>query len=93
MCTNGSNGNVDLLEFLHEKGCPWDEDTCSEAAEYGHLECLKYAHENGCPWDQWTCRQAARNGHLECLKYAHENGCPWMNTLVLKLPKMVTSSV
>ena len=72
------NGNVDLLEFLHEKGCPWDEDTCSEAAEYGHLECLKYAHENGCPWDQWTCRQAAENGHLECLKYAHENGCPWI---------------
>ena len=76
------NGNVDLLEFLHEKGCPWDWSTCSSAAKNGHLECLKYAHENGCPWDQWpwdqwTCRQAAENGHLECLKYLHEKGCPW----------------
>ena len=35
------NGNVELLEFLHEKGCPWDEDTCYKAAENGHLECLK----------------------------------------------------
>ena len=43
------NGNIELLEFLHEKGCPWDEDTCSEAAKNGHIECLKYAHENGCP--------------------------------------------
>ena len=39
------NGNVELLEFLHEKGCPWDEDTCSKAVRNGHLECLKYAHE------------------------------------------------
>ena len=22
---------------LHEKGCPWDEDTCSSAADGGHL--------------------------------------------------------
>ena len=38
------NGNVELLEFLHEKGCPWDEDTCSKAVRNCHLECLKYAH-------------------------------------------------
>ena len=42
-------GNLELLKILHEKGCPWDEETCSKAAEKGHLECLKYAHENGCP--------------------------------------------
>ena len=43
------NGNFDLLQFLHEKGCPWDKRTCSWAVKNGHLECLKYAHENGCP--------------------------------------------
>ena len=45
------NGNLELLEFLHENGCPWDEWTCFGAAKNGHLECLKYAHENGCPWN------------------------------------------
>ena len=71
------NGNLELLQFLRGKGCPWDEETCSYAALNGHFECLKYAHENGCPWDEKTFRNAAENGHLECLKYARENGCSW----------------
>ena len=71
------NGNLELLKFLHEKGCPWNEETCWSAASNDHLECLKYAHENGCPWDEETCKAAAKYRRLECLKYAHENGCPW----------------
>ena len=43
------NGNLELLQFLHENGCPWNERTCSEAARNDHFECLKYEHENGCP--------------------------------------------
>ena len=47
----GMKGLVDMLPFLgslgsrvyaHENECPWDEKTCSLAAENGHLECLKY---------------------------------------------------
>ena len=49
-CTEmARKGDLELLQFLHEKGCPWDTLTCSWAAEYGHLECLRYAVENGCP--------------------------------------------
>ena len=76
-----------MLKFLHENGCPWDEDTCSFAARNVRLECLKYAHEHGCPWDRIWNRSthsyhsasywAAESGHLECLKYLHENECPW----------------
>jgi len=32
-----------------EHHCPWNEETCSRAAEYGHLEVLKWAIEHGCP--------------------------------------------
>ena len=49
-------GNLELLQFLHEIGCPWNEDTCSYAVYNGHLECLKYAHENGCRWDESTLK-------------------------------------
>ena len=31
-------GNVELLKFLRENGCPWDRFTCYKAAENGHLE-------------------------------------------------------
>ena len=72
-----SFGLLKELKQAYENGCPWDERTCSGAAENGHLECLKYAHENGCPWNASTCAYAAGYGQLECLKYAHENGCPW----------------
>jgi uncharacterized protein YabN with tetrapyrrole methylase and pyrophosphatase domain len=66
-----------MLRYAHERGCPWDEYTCSEAAGRGHLEVLRYAHEHGCPWDERTCEEAVGGGHLEVLRYAHEHGCPW----------------
>ena len=71
------SGNLVLLQYLHEKGCPWNEKTCSGAARIGHLECLKYLHEKGCPWNERTCWAAARGGHFDILKYLHEKGCPW----------------
>jgi Ankyrin repeats (3 copies) len=74
------HGELDLLNYLHGNGCPWDEYTCTDAAMNGHLDCLKYAHENGCPWSVLTCSEAAKNGHMDCLKYLHENGCRWNET-------------
>ena len=85
------NGNFDLLKFLHENECPWNEWTCANAAKIGHFECLKYLHENGCPWDKWTCEYASENGHLECLKYLHEKGCPWNGWTCSKACLLYTS--
>ena len=73
------NGNIELLQYVRKRGCPWNEWACNAAAQNGHLECLKYLHEKGCPWDEYSCSNAARNGHLECLKYLREKGCPWDN--------------
>ena len=42
-------GHLECLKYLHENGCPWDENTCIGAASNGHLECLCYARENGMP--------------------------------------------
>ena len=63
------NGRLKILKWLHANGCPWDEQTCTEAAGAGHLECLKWLHTNECPWNEETCAGAAF-GHLECLKVA-----------------------
>ena len=70
-------GDLQGLRDAHERGCPWDAETCSNAAFGGHLECLRYAHEQGCPWDAWTCADAAQNVQRACFVYARERGCPW----------------
>ena len=72
-----SQGNLDMVKYCVENGCPMDEEACSNAAKKGHLDVLKYLHEHGCPWDSKTCYYAAGNGHLDMLMYSHGNDCPW----------------
>ena len=63
------------LQWALQNGCPWDENTCKEAASGGHMGVLQWAHGNGCPWNEWTCSGAALGGHLEVLQWARENWC------------------
>ena len=36
-------------QWLRANGWPWNNLTCSNAAQRGHLEVLQGAHANGCP--------------------------------------------
>jgi len=64
-----NNGDLECLKYLHENGCPLNENCCENASFYGQLECLKYLHENGYPLNE-NCRlYASQNGHLEVLNY------------------------
>ena len=52
-CTSAAlEGNLEVLKWAREQGCPWDEATC--AAKGGHFAVLKWAREQGCPWDDKT---------------------------------------
>jgi hypothetical protein len=68
LCTTAArHGRLGVLEYLHERGFPWNLRTHCEAAENGQLEILKYLHEkyldeNGC--------EAAKN-RLKILKNLH----------------------
>ena len=77
MYRNTFGGQLSVLQWVRENGCPWDVWTCSHAAGWGHLEVLKWACANGCPWDDYTCSWAANSGHLEVLKWALANDCLW----------------
>ena len=68
-------GHMDILNYLRERGCVWDETVTSGAAKGGHFELLKWLRQEDCPWDKYTVRNAAKNGHLNILKWALENGC------------------
>ena len=57
-------------EYAHNNECPWDEDTCFEAAAQGHLDVLKWAREHGCPWYKDVCTNKAETaGHLDVLDW------------------------
>ena len=70
-------GNREVLEWLHNTGCPWDTKTSACAAKWGHLAILQWAHEHDCPWDMWTTAYASRSGHLRVLQWTREHHCPW----------------
>jgi len=71
------SGNREVLEWLHNTGCPWDTDTCAVAARGAHLEVLQWAREHSCPWDAMTSAHTARSGHLRVLQWVREHHCPW----------------
>lgn len=63
-----------VLKWVHDAVYPWNEFTCTYAADKVVLEILNL---NRCPGDEETCDHAALNGHLNILQFALENGCPW----------------
>jgi hypothetical protein len=69
-------GNLAMVKYCVDNGCPMDEDACWFAANEGHVDVLKYLHEHDCPWDSWACYWAHRNNHNDCLNYLIEQKCP-----------------
>ncbi len=75
MLIAAKRGNLNMMKWLHAKGCPWG-NACANAAEGGHLAVLQWARANGCKWDEYTGYMAASRGHLEVLQWVLANGDP-----------------
>jgi hypothetical protein len=69
-------GNLAMVKYCVENGCPMDAWACWWAAIKGHLDVLKYLHENGCPWSSGACYCAHENNRIDCLNYLIEQKCP-----------------
>jgi len=69
-------GNLAMVKYCVENGCPMNGVTCRYAAEEGHFDVLKYLHENGCPWELGACLSAHVNNRIDCLNYLIEQKCP-----------------
>ena len=69
-------GNLAMVKYCVDNGCPMDAWTCLIAASEGHLDVLKYLHENDCPWNSYACYCAHENNHIHCLNYLIEQKCP-----------------
>lgn len=67
-------GKLELLKYAREEGCPWDEQTCLEAAKGGFVEVLKYAYESKCRTHPYACEFAAEGGHREVIEWSQQDG-------------------
>lgn len=78
-CTfmSAKEGYMKCLKYAHEKGCEWDERSCTTAAFRGYLDIMKYTHENGCKMDssiiQLSEWKRLQRNEFDCLKYYVEN--------------------
>lgn len=74
-CVKAVESRDDLvcLRFLHENGCPWNEETPRTCARLGQIKSLKFALERGCLYDNELLHAAAAGGSLKCIKYLVED--------------------
>jgi hypothetical protein len=73
-----SRGDLPMLRWLREKGCPWKEsDVCRMAACCGKLDVLELCHAQGGKLDVEVFLSAARRGSVPMLQWLRERGCPW----------------
>ncbi|PNH06619.1 hypothetical protein TSOC_006988 [Tetrabaena socialis] len=73
------SGSLELLAWLHGRGCTWDKTVFAAAAEAGGGEQLEWLAERGCPMgeDGTPYVEAAAHVDLPTLRRLHRLGCPW----------------
>ena len=49
IATVSEMGKLSTLKYMHENGCPWNEDTIEWANGNEFYDCVLYAYKNGCP--------------------------------------------
>ena len=69
-------GNLAMVKYCVDNGCPMYAYACTAAAQEGHLDVLKYLHENDCPWNWGACYWAHKKNRIDCLNYLIEQKCP-----------------
>jgi hypothetical protein len=76
-CVGAAYGaHLDVLQYLADEECEWDDYACVAAAKNGHLSTLQWLHEHGCPWEaDRMCSDAAECGSIEMLVYLKQQGC------------------
>ena len=65
---------LDIIKWLRQLGCCWDEGAIEAAIQNGHLEMLEYLKNIGCPGCPDMCKLAAESNQFEVLKWLHEQG-------------------
>jgi hypothetical protein len=71
------SGNLELVQFVINKGGEINESTMRDAALRGHLALCQHLHSEQCPWDEDAVTWAGSEGHTEVIRWLVDNGCPY----------------
>jgi hypothetical protein len=73
------SGNLELLQWFAEQGCPVDEPvTAAAAAGSGNVSMVSWLLTQGAAFESAeVVTAAATNGHLHMIKHLRALGCPW----------------
>jgi hypothetical protein len=87
LCSAAVSANkLELLQWLHSSGCPWDVDRLrSTAFRLDNLTLLKWLYSVTQPWSKRVLKEqlliAGCDENLELAKWLREIGAPWPRRL------------
>jgi len=72
-------GNLDVLKWLREEGCPWDDErVVLTAVKHSQFEVLRWATQIGCSWpeiDPWlVVKWTYSENDIKVLQWIHDEG-------------------
>ncbi len=74
---------MDILEWLHEHGCPFGEDVSWTASYNRNLPMLQWLHLHGCPLHPECPSNATDSSGLPMLVWLHQQGCALTSDLYI----------
>ena len=66
---------LEILQWLHKRGCPLGSDIAQKAIPHGDMPMLKWIQAIGCPLDSRCMQEAASCGDLAILEWLYHEGC------------------
>jgi len=72
MCAAAAAGHLEVVKWLHFRGCPWRSTPATRPAIILIYQAGDYSFN--------TCHAAASGGHLDVLRWARAHGALWDKT-------------
>jgi len=93
-CTEAAgSGDLGVLMWAREHGCPWDQSCSEAAAGKGDVKMMQRVISSGCPSSAKNMFVAAAcSNNLEVLKWLRQQGFQWGKEPVQPQPEGVTLS-
>jgi hypothetical protein len=71
------SGSIDMLMWLRQRGCAFNQRTSYHAARAGDMAILEFLHAENCAFSAEACEAAATAGNLQLLQWLRDRDCPW----------------